>query len=248
MSGIYPGAIWRPVPNYGYSPPGTHGQLLANGPRGAFWHDAQGWMEGAFSTFCDPKRGSAHFIFSLSEGKPFQFIDCDDAAWHCGGYIPGTGAFANLFFWGFEFEGGYPTPTPITDYQIQESTKVCRWLSEHYGFTWQGERRKDLWEHGEVYNTNCPNGRIRWPEVIAALKEGDMDADEVRKIVQTQVKGLLAYDSAADDKIVAGDQAKIRVQTLSVLPLIGHALAGEWAAVNRIMRFYGWDKITQDED
>ena len=75
------------------------------------------------------------------------------------------------------------------------------------------------------------------------LKEEDMDIAGVR----LEIKRLLGYEPQADDKVITGDQAKMRVETLSVLPLVGHALAGEWGAVNRIMRFYGWDKITQDE-
>jgi N-acetyl-anhydromuramyl-L-alanine amidase AmpD len=171
---LYPRAIWKPVPNFGY-PQGTHGQLRANGPRGSFWHDNQGWRNGAFSTFCDPDRGSAHINFNF-DGPPWQFVDFDDAAWHAGGRIPtGHNDLANLFFWGFEFEGGYPTPTPITDYQIAEAVKCTRWLADTYGFQWKAVRREDLWEHREVYPTSCPNDRIPWPKVIAALKEQPMD-------------------------------------------------------------------------
>lgn len=198
----YPAALWKPVPNFGYNPPGTHGQLKANGPRGAFWHSADGWRDGAEQTFKTPGRGSAHVIFNL-DGPPWQFVDFDDAAWHAGGYIPdapyalgNTGLFANLFFWGFEFEGGYPNPTPITDYQIAEAVKCCRWLQDTYGFQWQAVRRLDLWEHHQVYPTDCPSGRIRWPEVIAALKEATVNDSEWKAAKLALVDDHQAEDAA----------------------------------------------------
>lgn len=181
----YPRALWKPgVTNYGY-PRGTHGQLRANNPHRLFCHDAQGWRDGAYATFLDPNRGAAHAIINL-DGPPWQFIDFDDAAWHAGGDLPGLGEFANLFCWGLEFEGGYPTPTPITDYQVDTAVELCLWLSHEYAFTWQALRRVDLWEHREVYPTSCPSNRIRWPEIIAGLKGDDMTDAQVRAIVREQ--------------------------------------------------------------
>jgi len=185
----FPRALWKPVPSFGY-PIGTHGQLRANACRKAFLHDAQGWAHGALARFENPaNKGSAHIIINL-DGPPWQFIDFDDAAWHAGGDLPGLGEFANLVSWGLEFEGGYPTPKPITDYQVDVAIDLCRWLAFEYRFQWQAIRRSDLWEHREVYATACPSNRIRWPEIIAGIKGGPMAADleDLKaQIVQTQL-------------------------------------------------------------
>jgi N-acetyl-anhydromuramyl-L-alanine amidase AmpD len=194
---LYPGAEWHPVVNFGY-PQGTHGQLAANGPRGSFWHDAQGWKGGAEATFNTKDRGGAHIIFNLV-GPPWQFIHLHDAAWHAGGRIPtGFHELANLFYWGFEFEGGYPDPKPITEHQIVEAVKLHLWLAEHYPIKWVFERRVDLWEHREVYNTGCPNDRIPWPEVIARLKGGN----QVTELSQNQRDEIAAIaDKKAADRL-----------------------------------------------
>jgi len=197
---LYPEAEWHPVKNFGY-PQGTHGQLAANGPRGSFWHDAQGWKAGAEATFNTPGRGGAHIIINL-DGPPWQFIDLDDAAWHCGGYIPGTGAFANLFYWGIEFEGGYPKPHFITEHQLAEAVKLHLWLARHYPIAWKFERRVDLWEHRDVYNTSCPNDRILWPEAIARLKGEDTMTDADRAWVIRYSGGI---------KLIKGSPATVYV-------------------------------------
>ena len=201
MTSRYPLAVWKDgVANFGY-PRGTRGQLRANTPWRAFLHDAQGWREGALATFRDPTRGGAHAIINL-DGPPWQFIDFDDAAWHAGGNLPGLGEFANLFCWGLEFEGGYPDPTPITNYQIDQAVLLMRWLAAEYRFTWQAQRRVDLWEHREVYATGCPSGRIRWPEIIAALQRPatppDPLADLRAELTETHlVLAMLQQNTAA---------------------------------------------------
>lgn len=199
---LYPLAEQHPVPSFGY-PMGVRGQLKANGPRGAFFHDAVGWRHGALAVFEDPNnRASAHIIINLG-GPPWQFIDFDHPAWHAGGRIPagheGVGALANLFYWGFEYEGGYPTPTPITDYQIDVTIDLCKWLTQVYGFIWPAERRNDLWEHREVANTLCPSDRIRWPEIIQRLASQHSDERTAAIVrthlapIQRQVNELRSY-------------------------------------------------------
>jgi hypothetical protein len=193
MTSRYPLAVWKDgVTNFGY-PRGTHGQLRANAPWRAFCHDAAGWRGGALATFRDPARGAAHAIINL-DGPPWQFVDFDDAAWHAGGNLPGLGEFANLFCWGIEFEGGFPTPSPITDYQIEQALLLFEWLATRYAFTWKAERRLDLWEHREVYATACPSGRIRWPEIIHGLRALPVPVNDLAdladlraQLVQTQL-------------------------------------------------------------
>jgi len=200
----FPPAIWKPVPSFGY-PQGTRGQLRANGPKGAFFHDAQGWAHGALARFENPdNKASAHIIINL-DGPPHQFVDFDDASWHAGGYIPGLGTFANLFYWGFEFEGGYPTPTPINDHQVDVALDLCRWLTIEYAFKWPAVRRVDLWEHHEVYPTSCPSGRIRWPDIIAGLNGDTMSMDDWH--ARRHVSGLLRQ--AAGDLDAAGGLADL---------------------------------------
>lgn len=198
---FYPLAKAFPVASFGY-PRGVRGQLLANGPRGGFFHDAVGWRHGALQVFRNPSnKASAHIIINL-DGPPWQFVDFDDAAWHAGGRIPAghenVGALANLFFWGFEYEGGYPEPTPITDYQIDVTLDLCGWLGQHYGFRWPAQRRVDLWEHREVRATSCPSDRIRWPEIIRGLAgqpaaEHPWARDKLRLITDHQARDAAFY-------------------------------------------------------
>jgi len=220
--GRYPPALWKPVPSFGY-PEATRGQLRANGPKGAFFHDAQGWAHGALARFQNPaNQGSAHIIINLA-GPPHQFIDFDDAAWHAGGYIPGLGTFANLFHWGFEFEGGYPTPEPINDHQVDVALDLCRWLATEYAFKWPAVRRVDLWEHREVYPTSCPSDRIRWPDIIAGLKGDAMTTQDWR--ARRHISGLLRQ--AAGHLHVAAGLADVAWSQDEYLSLRDHILLAE---------------------
>ena len=182
----YPLATWIPSPNFGY-PRGTRGQLGRNidavNGGGEFWHSQQGRQAVAILMFQNPATEvSAHFLFP-KVGKPVQMVDSDDPAWHTGGYVaddplpggPGIGSFANLYFHGFEFEGGSPgnLSEPLTKNQIDWGIQITRWLREVHESRMIYVRRETLWEHNEVRATACPSGRIPWTKVIAVLEEGE---------------------------------------------------------------------------
>ncbi len=173
----YPEATWIPSPNFGY-PRGTHGQLEAKideaGKSGEFWHSQQGRQAVSIRMFQDPALEiAAHFLYP-KVGKPVQMVDSNDPAWHAGGFI------ANVYYHGFEFEGGPPgnLSEPLTANQIAWGVRVTHWLRQVHKTPTRYVRKDTLWEHNEVKATACPSGRIPWTKVIAALgatvEEDDM--------------------------------------------------------------------------
>lgn len=169
----YPEATWIPSPNFGY-PRGTHGQLKAKideaGKSGEFWHSQVGRQSVSIAMFQNPATEvSAHFLFP-KVGRPVQMVDSNDPAWHAGGFI------ANVYYHGFEFEGGAfgNLSEPLTTNQIAWGVKVTRWLRQVHKTPTRYVRRDTLWEHNEVKATACPSNRIPWAKVIAALEDDEM--------------------------------------------------------------------------
>ncbi|KKL81099.1 hypothetical protein LCGC14_1998140 [marine sediment metagenome] len=207
----YPGATWIPSPNFGY-PRGTHGQLKARidsvDKSGEFWHSQAGRQSVTIGMFQNPATEvSAHFLVP-KVGKPVQMVDSNDPAWHAGGFI------ANVYYHGFEFEGG-PLSNPselLTPSQIAWGVKITHWLRKVHGTPTRYIRRDTLWEHNEVKNTACPSGRIPWTKVIVALgEEEDMPLNTADK---TWIKNtILAQTNAAlvnTDKAIAAIQRSLR--------------------------------------
>ncbi len=169
----FPKATWIPSPNFGY-PRGTHGQLLARinsvDKSGEFWHSQAGRQSVTIGMFQNPATEvSAHFLIP-KVGKPVQMVDSNDPAWHAGGFI------SNVYYHGFEFEGGPPSnpSEPLTPSQIAWGVEITHWLRQVHKTPTRYVRRDTLWEHNEVKNTACPSGRIPWLKVIAELEDDDM--------------------------------------------------------------------------
>ncbi len=186
----FPDATWIPSPNFGY-PRGTHGQLKANisssNGGGEFWHSQQGRQSVAIAMFQNPAlQVSAHFLFP-KVGKPVQMVDSNDAAWHAAGHIkndplpggPGVGSLANLYFHGFEFEGGPPgnLSEALTSSQITWGVRVTLWLRKVHNSRQMYVLKETEWEHNWVTATACPSGRIPWVRVISALRESEQEDD-----------------------------------------------------------------------
>ncbi len=240
----YPGIQWIPSPNFGY-PRGTHGQLRRNidavNGGGEFWHSQQGRQAVAIAMFQNPATEvSAHFLLP-KVGKPVQMVDSDDAAWHTGGRVaddplpggPGIGSFANLYFHGFEFEGGPPgnLSEPLTANQIDWGVRISRWLRDVHDARTIYVRRETLWEHNEVRATACPSGRIPWPTIISRLRPAPPPEEEddlpLNAADKTWIKATVATESkraaeAALRKLSVPDVTEIRNS------LRGGDLAGVW--------------------
>lgn len=209
--------MWHPEcdridsPNFGY-PRGRHGQLRSNviksGGGGSFWHSVVGSWQAARDRFLNPaQEASAHFIIR-QVGRPVQMVDSADAAWCTGGELeddpipggPGLGSAANLFFHGFEFEGGPPGnySEPLTPNQLAWGVKLCHWLEDIGDWPRAGVYvlRETLWEHNWVYPTACPSGRMNWGVIIPALQAGpaprpeedDMFGDKDREKLEAVYK------------------------------------------------------------
>jgi N-acetyl-anhydromuramyl-L-alanine amidase AmpD len=141
-----------------------------------------GPLSAAKGRFLNPEEeASAHFLFPRI-GRPTQMVDSGDAAWHASGMAGNY--FANLFFHGFEFEGGAPGnySEPLTENQIEWGIRVTRWLRETHNSPLIYVRRETLWEHNEVAATACPSGRIPWARLIKEL-EDDMDEATVQRMI-----------------------------------------------------------------
>jgi N-acetyl-anhydromuramyl-L-alanine amidase AmpD len=256
----YPGALWVPSPNFGY-PRGARGQLRANiiasRGGGAFWHSQVGPQQAAIGRFLNAaEEASAHFLFPKVRGQPVvQMVDSADPAWHAGGTLkedpiaggPGIGTIANLFFHGFEFEGGGTGNynEPLTDYQIEEAVSVCHWL-EAIGewprvgvYVW----RETLQQHRWVYPTACPSERINQALIAARLsaqQEDDMTPaqEEELRLLRISTNTLIAQMMSAYGYIANVDKAlaayRDSVGVNIVTPLSAHLkaphAAGDFAA------------------
>ena len=184
---IHPELLWSPSPNFGY-PRGEHGQLAAKTSGGEFHHSMVGSLQAAKYRFLNAgAQVSAHFLFPRV-GIPTQMVDSSDAAWHAAGTFrdnplpggPAIGTLANLYFHGFEFEGGAVDnlSEPLTPNQIAWGIKVTHWLRETHNTRRTYVLRETLWEHNWVTPTSCPSGRIPWDSLVAALEEDEMTPEE----------------------------------------------------------------------
>ena len=215
---IHPDCLWIPSPNYGY-PRGALKQLEGGGE---FWHSMVGSLVAAKHRFLNPaEEASAHFLFPRN-GIPTQMVDSDDASWHSGNYL------ANLYFHGFEFEGGAPgnLSEPLTENQIEWGIKITRWLRDVHGSPQIYVRRETLWEHNEVQATSCPSGRIPWERLIQEL-EDDMPAQaewDAMKVWQRE-HSVLFRDTATTAAILIQGATHRLVDDPEVVATLGYANA-----------------------
>lgn len=131
--------------------------------RGAVLHSAEGSISGLINRVKDAGSGvSWHFSVAL-DGTIFQHYDTDKQCWH-------AHASGNVSFIGVEHENAYtngaPNHDPETDAQVEADVKLLEWLNEG-----PYQRQVSLWEHHELpgNSTTCPNGRIRWDDILAGL-------------------------------------------------------------------------------
>ena len=157
MNLFYPGA---------YQAPGPAGKVYPEGNtvEGVVLHSMQGSYEGALTVLMDESvtntnryRAACWHFSILRDGSVFQHYPLDAAPFHAGN---GTD---NKRLIGVEHEGGPPgnLSEPLTEAQVTSGVALVLWIKEQAGWP-DLARHVRLLEHGEVYSTSCPNGRIPW--------------------------------------------------------------------------------------
>ncbi len=256
----HPDCTWIPSPNFGYGR-GTHGQLAANirsvNGGGEFWHSQQGRQAVAIAMFQNPLlQVSAHFLFP-KVGKPVQMVDSNDAAWHAAGHIkndplpggPGVGSVANLFFHGFEFEGGPPgnLSEPLTANQVAWGVRVTLWLREAHKSRRIYVLKETEWQHNWVTATACPSGRIPWARILGMLKL-PAEEDDMAKLIEAPDGKLYLTDGVFRNHIPAGagrinDAKKVFGEPVKV----GQAFVNDLRTSNPILSAADIAKIVRRE-
>lgn len=137
--------------------------------------------------------------------------------------------------------GNFTNAVPLPSHLAAARECIADIRRRYHEFLGAGAPKLIVEAHRNIrlQNTTCPGGT--WEEWGPTLKEDDMDDERVREIV----KELLGYRPDAGNKGVREDMAKMRVQALSVMRIVGLALAGteeSWQEARQIMDFYGWGK------
>lgn len=140
----YPEAIWQPGPTWKV-------WSEDNAIAGVIEHSMEGEDEGAWSVLNGDTQASWHFSV-MYDGAVFQHYGLSSTPWHAGSKAQ------NIRLIGVEHEGR--KGEPLTPAQLKASVALTRWIARQGG--WRMERGKTLFEHREVSNTTCPNGRIPW--------------------------------------------------------------------------------------
>jgi hypothetical protein len=121
---------------------------------------------------------------SYQDGTLEQHYETGTVLWHAG--YP-----ANLYFDGVEHEG---KDQPLTEAQYANTLRLTKWYFEQHPEWGAPELHKNLQEHGWLWPTACPSGRIPWVRLLADLQEEDVIAEEVRAIVEEALKGKIVLD------------------------------------------------------
>ena len=167
-----PDAIWLPGPAWkvGYVVLGR-----TSAKSGVVDHSSEGPFQATIDVLNGPRNVS--WQFTNDDSGLYQHYDVEAVCWH-------AGFEANKKFVGCENTGR--KGEPLTERQYNNLLGLHRWLKER-GVLTVYERRVDLWEHNELWPTDCPSGRIPWEQLIADLKEDDMafteeDARRLREL------------------------------------------------------------------
>lgn len=144
--------------------------------RGVFLHSAEGYR----SVLLDPQskwgyngQHSWH-LTNLFDGTLYQHYPFTTRCWHA--------TAANQEYVGVENEGDAPKEPSLTDAQIDTAARFITEIAAWKGWTptRTGDKTQTLWEHREVIwlggsGSTCPNGRIPWERILAALSGQEED-------------------------------------------------------------------------
>jgi N-acetyl-anhydromuramyl-L-alanine amidase AmpD len=115
MSGLYPGASWRPIRT-------NHSAGTAEPNKLFIVHVMQGTLAGTDAWFHNPNAGASSQFGVGNSGTVIQWVSCNQTAWHA--------CNANGKSIGVETEGF--TGTPFTDRQVVAIAKLLKWAHREY--------------------------------------------------------------------------------------------------------------------
>lgn len=163
MPTLYPKAEWMPGP----MSKTNQGACTAEG---VVLHSMVGGFDSAMARmFGTGEKNKASWHFSIrKDGRVYQHYDIFTSTWHAGGDW-------NLKLVGIEHEGGplNNVSEPLTEAQVRSSIDLVNWIAQ-MPEAWPLRRQgpgKTLYEHNEVFPTQCPSGRIPWNRYLNQEQE-----------------------------------------------------------------------------
>lgn len=169
----------------------------ANRVAGLINHSSEGHWSNVYGPIDTMIQRGVSWPFSVfRDGHVEQHYPLNASCWHAGsrGW--------NVRVVGVEHEG--VNGEPLTAAQLVASVTLSRWVAKQGG--WPMDRiagpTRTLWEHREVAQTDCPNGRIPWgyyyeENDVAVFNKSD---DQVQAITQfiTEIRGAPEAIAAQD--------------------------------------------------
>lgn len=201
---IYPAAIQRVGPDWKRWPD-------ANTHQGAILHSMEGYEGGAWSQLDGPAQASWHFSV-MKDGRAYQHYPIDQSPWHAGTKR------GNTTLIGIEHEG--MVGEPLTNTQRDASVALVRWLAVECGWLMSRDpATRTLWEHREVGQTTCPNGRIPWEYYAEQERE---DTVQVRALDSGETIAAANEIFAHFGQILADTAGETMVEVVEPAPPAGY--------------------------
>jgi hypothetical protein len=218
----YPGAVWRPSPNYNARPSGTAGKVAM-----VIIHTCEGGYSGCVGWLRNTQAGaSAHYVVRENGGEISQLVRESHRAWHiaasyncslngnveCGR----NGASSNNFTVGIE-HGGFASQTSFPTGQIEASAKLTCDITRRHGIA---RDRYRIVGHGQLqpYNRTDPGRNWPWTHYI----------DRVRAHCGGGGGTTTPTTIIVDSNNSLNDQSKARIE-----------LTGTWTSANSSPGYYG---------
>ncbi|KKL59760.1 hypothetical protein LCGC14_2212110 [marine sediment metagenome] len=158
-------------------------------------HSAEGPWSALIGELMTPKLKS--WTFSIrNDGHIAQHAPLEAITWHCG--VMGdmdteTELVGNVTLVGEEYEGkgvdGMLTTAQVeASYYISDQVQI--FTPNSYG-SHKAELEVNLWEHGWISNTTCPNDRVDWPAHLAYLNREEDMTDGQWKAIETGLRQIV---------------------------------------------------------
>jgi N-acetylmuramoyl-L-alanine amidase len=159
----YPGAVWRPSPNFNSRPAGTGVEMV-------IIHTCEGGYSGCWSWLTNPAAGaSAHYVVAEFGEEISQLVDEGDRAWHIaadydcnlndGVKCERQGQGSNDFTVGIE-HGGFASQSSFPEAQIDASAALACDISARHGVP---RDRNHFVAHGQLQPWNRTDPGPNWP-------------------------------------------------------------------------------------
>ncbi len=127
MPAEFPGAIWRPSPNFNARPVQPPDMIVL--------HATAGSLEATLSWFERPtSEASAHYVVA-KDGTVFQMVREADRAWHAGQSFWKGRTDINDYSIGIEMVNRNDGLDPWPEEQVEAVLELCRYLVAKYGIT-----------------------------------------------------------------------------------------------------------------